>query len=452
MAKAAWRSAAATSAGSCSPYRSATAASSWSQFGNSGSFWLSISSSRWSYRRNTSRTWQAYSSGDHLSGSGRVRASPSSAGCQAAAFAMIMPGTASTGKPCVSKPHSGQGRCRTQVQSLVSGVIAMPACYPRIASSHGTQAMGREILPLVAGQPAVGDAVRAGGLGAETVDLVLLVGLEVALVPEPVRAALPGQDVRGHPVQEPPVVAGDDRAAGELEQRVLQARQGLDVEVVGRLVQQQQVAALLEGQRQVHPVALAAGHDRGGLLLVRALEPERGHVRAARDLDVADADVRLAVGDDLPHVLLRVDALTGLVHVRDRDCLADPDGALVRLLLADDHLEQGGLAHSVRPEDADDAVAGQAEGEVLEQAPVAEALDQVADLDHHAAQAGARRDLDLLEVELAVPVRLGGHLLVPVQPGPALGLAGPGAGPDPLQLVFQALAALGVLGPLDLDP
>ena len=138
------------------------------------------------------------------------------------------------------------------------------------------------LVRLAAGQPAVGDAVRPGGLGAEAVDLVLLVGLEVALVPEPVRAALPGQDVRRHPVEEPPVVAGDDRAAGEFEQRVLQARQRLHVQVVGRLVQQQQVAALLEGERQVHPVALAAGHDPGRLLLVRALEPERGHVRPAR--------------------------------------------------------------------------------------------------------------------------------------------------------------------------
>ena len=39
--------------------------------------------------------------------------------------------------------------------------------------------------------------------------------------------------------------------------------QGLDVQVVGRLVQQEQVAALLQGQRQVHPVALAAGQHAG---------------------------------------------------------------------------------------------------------------------------------------------------------------------------------------------
>ena len=155
---------------------------------------------------------------------------------------------------------------------------------------------------------------------------------------------------------------------------------------------------------------------------------------------------------DLPDVLVRVDALTGLVDVGDRDRFADPDRAGIRLLLADDHLEQGRLADAVRAEDTDDAVAGQAEGEVLEQAAVAEALDQMADLDDHAAQARARRDLDLLEVQLAALVGLGGHLLVPLQPGPALGLARPRAGPDPLELVLQALALLRVLGPLDLQP
>src|SRR3984957_14813827 len=116
---------------------------------------------------------------------------------------------------------------------------------------------------LAAGELAVGDTVRAGGLGAKALDLVLLVGLEVALEPEPVRAALPGQDVRGDPVEEPAVVAGDHGAAGELEQRVLQAREGLHVQVVGGLVEQEQVAALLEGEREVHPGALAAGHDAG---------------------------------------------------------------------------------------------------------------------------------------------------------------------------------------------
>src|SRR5450631_2514229 len=100
---------------------------------------------------------------------------------------------------------------------------------------------------LAAGELAVGRTVRAGRIGSESLDLVLLVRLEVALEPKPVRITFVGEDVRRHPVEEPAVVAGDHRAAGELEQRVLKRRQRLDVEIVGRLVEQQQVAALLEG-------------------------------------------------------------------------------------------------------------------------------------------------------------------------------------------------------------
>src|SRR6476660_598279 len=85
---------------------------------------------------------------------------------------------------------------------------------------------------------AVRRPVRAGGLLPEPLDLVLLVVGEVALEPEPLRVALVGEDVRRHPVQEPPVVADHHGAAGELEQRTLQAGQRLDVEVVGGLVEQ----------------------------------------------------------------------------------------------------------------------------------------------------------------------------------------------------------------------
>ena len=53
---------------------------------------------------------------------------------------------------------------------------------------------------------------------------------------------------------------------------------------IGLLVQQQEVAALPEGERQVHPAALPAGQQPGLLLLVGSLGTERRHVRAAGDL------------------------------------------------------------------------------------------------------------------------------------------------------------------------
>ena len=146
--------------------------------------------------------------------------------------------------------------------------------------------------------------------------------------------ALPRQDVGGDPVEEPPVVGGDHGTAGELEQRVLEGLQGLDVEVVGRLVEQQQVAAHLQREREVEPVALAAGQDAGPLLLVGALEAERRDVGARGHLEVGDLDEVEAVGDDLPDVLLRVEAAAALVDVGDLDGLADDQLAVVGLLLA----------------------------------------------------------------------------------------------------------------------
>src|SRR5215207_3498357 len=301
---------------------------------------------------------------------------------------------------------------------------------------------------LVAGELAVRGAVRAGGLDAEPLDLVLLVVLEVALEPEPLRLALVGEDVRRHPVEEPAVVADHDGAARELQQRALQAGERLDVEVVGGLVEQQQVAALLEGQGEVEPVPLATGQHASRLLLVGALEPERGDVGPRGHLDVADLDVVEAVGDDVPQRLLRVDAAAVLLDIRQLDRLADLDLAVVGLLLADQHLEQRGLARTVG---ADDADARQREREVVDQDPVTEALGEALRLDDDAAQARARRDLDLLEVELAELLGLRGHLLVPGQTGLALRLPRLGAGADPLQLVLQALLALGVLGALALE-
>ena len=129
-------------------------------------------------------------------------------------------------------------------------------------------------------------AVRAGRILAETGDAVLLIGLEVAFEPVPVGrilvGALPCEDVRGHTVEEPTVVGDHHGAAREGEQRVFEGFQGFDVKVVGRFVEQQQVAALLQGQRQVQTVAFAAGQHAHQLLLVGTLEAEGRHVGAGR--------------------------------------------------------------------------------------------------------------------------------------------------------------------------
>src|SRR6478609_8550770 len=76
------------------------------------------------------------------------------------------------------------------------------------------------------GEATVGDAVRASGLDAEPLHLVGLVGVVVALEPEPrgrvLVVAFPREDVGRDAVEEPPVVGRDHGAAGEVEERVLE--------------------------------------------------------------------------------------------------------------------------------------------------------------------------------------------------------------------------------------
>ena len=100
-----------------------------------GPSWRSSARPRLSIRRTrsaktacTSRTWQAYSSGDHTSAAGR---SPASVRGQHVRpghrVSWIRRGRSLSDWADASKPHSGQGRSRTQVQSLVSGGMAMPS-------------------------------------------------------------------------------------------------------------------------------------------------------------------------------------------------------------------------------------------------------------------------------------------------------------------------------------
>ncbi len=112
-------------------------------------------------------------------------------------------------------------------------------------------------------------------------------------------------------------------------------------------------------------------------------------------------------------------------------------------------LNSGRLADAVRADHADDAVARQRERQTVDERAVAEGLLQALGLDDDGAQARTGRDLDLLEVELARALGLGGHLLVAGQARLGLGLAALGVRADPLQLVLEALGQLGVLLALD---
>src|SRR5258705_13992847 len=126
---------------------------------------------------------------------------------------------------------------------------------PRLACLSGGPESPPPPLPC---QLPVFDAVWRVGLRAETPLPIRFVVLVIAFEPDDPAVALEGEHVGGDTVEEPAVVADDHGAARVIEQGLLERAERVDVEVVGWLVEQQQVRAALQQLGEVHAIALAA--------------------------------------------------------------------------------------------------------------------------------------------------------------------------------------------------
>ena len=96
----------------------------------------------------------------------------------------------------------------------------------------------------------------------------------VALEPDRAAIAFEREHVGRDPIQKPAIVTDDDNAAGEGQHGFFQGPERIDVQIVGRLVEEQHVAARPQQLRQMHPVPLAPGQFADQALLIAAFEVE----------------------------------------------------------------------------------------------------------------------------------------------------------------------------------
>ena len=134
--------------------------------------------------------------------------------------------------------------------------------------------------------------MRLVGFDAQPAVPVGFVVLIVAFEPDHTAVAFERKHVRGDAIEEPAIVADDDGAAGEGQQGLFERAQRIHVEVVGGLVEKQQVRARLQQLRQVKAVAFTARQLADLPLLIAALEIEPGHIRARGDLALSRARPR----------------------------------------------------------------------------------------------------------------------------------------------------------------
>ena len=128
----------------------------------------------------------------------------------------------------------------------------------------------------------------------------------------------------GDPLEEVPVVGDHDQGAGPAVEEVLEDVEGVDVEVVGGLVEQQHVGLVEQQHQQLEAAALATGQvaDPGGQLVAGEAEPLQH--RGRRDLAVrglGDPPERLDHRQH-PAVGVEVVELLGQVPQRDRAAAA----------------------------------------------------------------------------------------------------------------------------------
>ena len=249
--------------------------------------------------------------------------------------------------------------------------------------------------------------------------------------------------MRGDAVEEPAVVRRHERAAREFEERFFQGAQGFDVEVVRRFVKEQHVAARKQGLRKMQTTALAAREGAHELLLVAPLEVEAADVGAARHLELADLQNVVAFRNGFEHGLVVRERIAHLIDRGDAHGLADLDRARVGRFLARDHLEERRLAGAVRTDHADDGAGRNAEGKIVDQETVAEALRDVFEFDHVVAETVGHGDEDFVRF-VAGLVFVARELFKARETGLRLRLTALGILTNPFEFVLNRLHA-GVL-------
>src|SRR5216684_8460820 len=211
----------------------------------------------------------------------------------------------------------------------------------------------------------------------------------------PHAAAFGSEGRRDDIVEEGAVVGDEEEGAGVVLERRLEELEGFDVEVVGWLVEDQDVRRTGEEASEEKAVALAAGehaHRRVG-----ATRREEEVAEVAHDVLAAAGklDPFRARADRLGDSFLGVESFAHLVEVGGLDVGAQAHASRVGRELAEGQVDEGGLARAVRADEAEPVAAADEEVEVAYDRSSAKALPHLRQFANQLARAQAFADREL---------------------------------------------------------
>ena len=214
------------------------------------------------------------------------------------------------------------------------------------------------------------------------------------------------QGYRRHSIEEAAVVADQDQSAAIGAQKPLEPQRRLEVEMIGRLVEQQEVGLGEEDCRKRDPHPPAARQICDGPALHRLVETQPGEYargsarrRMGVDLDQPRLDLGgaqrlgpgLPLGEEAGALMVGGEDRVERARLPARRLLrqkADPiaarqfDRPAIRLRGAADQVQQGRFAGAVAPDQPDLAALGDLRARLVNEGPPADAVCQAGDRQH----------------------------------------------------------------------
>ena len=250
--------------------------------------------------------------------------------------------------------------------------------------------------------------------GKDLLLVALALEARVAAAPQSQLSAVEVEDLLRDVIEQVAVMADDENRRRAALEVVGEPQHAFEVEIVGRLVEQQDVrlGEKHRGERHAHPPATGKFAERPRLRGFIEPEPFEDSSRPRRgvmrfDIDEARVDLgdalRIARDFRFRHQRLaldvggehEVDKAFGagrslLVDAADARALRDHDRAGLGRELATKNAEERGLTGAVAPDEPDMRARRQRGGRVVDQETLAEAIGEGADVQHGRAFRAAR--------------------------------------------------------------
>ena len=147
----------------------------------------------------------------------------------------------------------------------------------------------------------------------------------VAFEPGHGTVALEGQNVSRNAIEKPAVVGYHDGAAREVEYGFCQSTQRLDVEIIGRFVENHEVGGAREQFVQDHAITFAARQETDRRHGAFGTEQETTQITYHMHFAAIDDDVVATIANHFSDSLVRIQLLTQLIEIADFEMFAELD-------------------------------------------------------------------------------------------------------------------------------